>query len=104
MIIDCEDQKIEYIQNVFKLVNKRGIRTQNAINRRQALRMSMQAQEEPRGMIAVRLEFIKGTATKIVKLLGESGLIFNTMYGDDLATIADLLDILAIAGETIKAS
>ena len=105
IIVDGADpkEKLDYTQKVFELIKKRNVRAGNAVARRQALGEAMSKNEELAGPLKIRFDWIRETACKVVRLLGESGMCFNTMYGDDLVIANDLTDVLATASEMIKA-
>lgn len=98
-----KDDRIEYVQKVLAMVKKRDTRFKNAQKRRALLASYVAANEmPPPGPARIRMEFIHEGAQKVIHLLGSLGEAFNATYGDDVVTIADLLDILGTASANMR--
>jgi hypothetical protein len=98
------DERLDYIQKVLAATKNRNTRFDTAMKRRLLLAGYVASNEmPPPGPALNRLEFIKGGAEKVIHLLGSLGEAFNATYGDDIATVPDLADILSTALANLRA-
>lgn len=89
------EERLTYIKDVFGLIKNRNTRLTKGVANRKALIGFLSRNEEPTGPSSYRLDHIRTTANKIIRLLSETSKVFNLLHGDDLVTVADFGDILA---------
>jgi hypothetical protein len=99
---ESPEERSKYITQVLELIKKRGVRLKTAQQHRRELAAFFAKSEEPSGPALIRLNFIRETAMKVIKLLGEAGTAYNIAYGGDLIVVADLIDILDTTKEMLK--
>ena len=88
-----ESEKIEYATTAFQcLVNEKQSRLRRGLILRQAMHHQIERGEDPTGY---RAEWLKATTRKVSQLLAEEAERFNKTYVNDMASVPDLLDVLA---------
>lgn len=88
-----ETEKIEYATTAFLcLVNEKQDRLRRGLILRQKMHDAIERGEEPTGY---RAEWLKGMVKKVAALLAQESEQFNKTYVSDMASVPDLLDILA---------
>jgi hypothetical protein len=92
--------KIDFISNVFTtLVTTNVDRLRTGYKRREIMHKDIAAGKEPTGY---RADFLRSSVKKVVGLLDDLAVEFNTLYQDDRISLHDFTDILQTTINYIK--